>query len=65
MNDIVPKAILDHILKGNPEKALVISCNGWKSYVAKAIAKLLYYKGIKSKFVHKTISTFIIPRTLK
>ena len=44
MNDIVPIDILDHILQGNPEKALVISCYGWKSYVAKVIAKLLYYK---------------------
>ena len=61
MNEIVAKVILDHISNEQPNKALAISFHGWtgsgKNYAADLITNLLYYKGTKSKFVHKRIST--------
>ena len=57
MNGILPKVILDHLSNKEPKKALAISFHGWpgggKSYTAEYITKLLYFKGVKSKFVHK------------
>ena len=57
MNKIVPKVILDHISKKEPKKALAVSFHGWpgggKSYVVDFITNLLYFKGVKSKFVHR------------
>ena len=61
MNEIVAKVILDHISNEQPNKALAISFHGWtgsgKNYAADLITNLLYYKGTKSKFVHKRMST--------
>ena len=49
----------------SPEKALVLSFNGWtgsgKNFVSKLIAENLFKKGLKSEYVHQIIATNDFP----
>ena len=57
VNDIFSKVILNHISSEKPKKALALSFHGstgiGKSYVVNFVTELLYFKGFKSKYVHK------------
>ena len=54
---IVGKSVVRHVTRENPDKALVLSFHGQtgsgKSYVAGIIAKNVYQKGLRSRFVTK------------
>ena len=58
-------AVKGHVMNKSPEKALVLSFNGWtgsgKDFVSKLIAENLFKKGLKSKYVHQIIATNDFP----
>ena len=51
--------------KDNPSKALALSFHGWtgtgKNYVSAIVAKHMYRKGMKSKYVHLISATKEFP----
>lgn len=65
VRDIVPTVIKAHREDKNPEKPLVLAFHGntgsGKNFVSGIIADRLYYKGIKSKYVHKFLSSHLFP----
>ena len=58
-------AVKGHVMNKSPKKALVLSFNGGagsgKNFVSKLIAKNLFTKGLKSKYVHQIIATNDFP----
>ena len=62
---VVLNAVKGHVMNKSPEKALVLSFNGWtgsgKNFVSKLIAENLFKKGLKSGYVHQIIATNDFP----
>ena len=62
---VVLNAVKGHVMNKSPEKALVLSFNGWtgsgKNFVSKLIAENLFKKGLKSEYVHQIIATNDFP----
>ena len=60
MEKIVAKSVYKHVIKDDPDKALVLSFHGWtgsgKNFVADIIAKHVYKEGVKSKYITKYIA---------
>ena len=61
----MPAVIKAHREDKNPEKPLVLAFHGntgsGKNFVSGIIAEHLYHKGMKSKYVHKFISSHLFP----
>ena len=57
---IVAKSVYKHVIKNDPDKALVLSFHGWtgcgKNFVADIVAKHIYKEGVKSKYITKYIA---------
>ncbi|XP_053211091.1 torsin-1A-like [Panonychus citri] len=66
---IVANALIKHMKDKEPRKALVFSFHGWtgggKNFVSYLIARNIYFKGMKSSYVHLITATEKFPDPTK
>ena len=67
--ETVLKALVGHLNNESPDKALVLSFNGWtgsgKNFVRKIIAEHIFKKGLESDYIHQIIATHEFPHQNK